>query len=65
MSQGILYVSYDGMLEPLGRSQVLAYLELTGDDALPARCRHTAVDLFSLGRGVAAYARIYDQMAAS
>src|SRR5688572_18539164 len=24
---GILYVSYDGMLEPLGQSQVLAYLE--------------------------------------
>ena len=23
----ILYVSYDGILEPLGRSQVLAYLE--------------------------------------
>jgi glycosyltransferase involved in cell wall biosynthesis len=27
VSQGILYVSYDGMLEPLGQSQVLAYLE--------------------------------------
>lgn len=26
-SPGILYVSYDGMLEPLGQSQVLAYLE--------------------------------------
>lgn len=25
--QGILYISYDGMLEPLGESQVLAYLE--------------------------------------
>ena len=24
---GVLYVSYDGMLEPLGQSQVLAYLE--------------------------------------
>lgn len=24
---GILYISYDGMLEPLGRSQVLAYLK--------------------------------------
>ena len=24
---GILYVSYDGMLEPLGQSQVVAYLE--------------------------------------
>ena len=23
----ILYISYDGMLEPLGQSQVLAYLE--------------------------------------
>jgi glycosyltransferase involved in cell wall biosynthesis len=27
VNQGILYVSYDGMLEPLGQSQVLAYLE--------------------------------------
>ena len=24
---GILYISYDGMLEPLGQSQVVAYLE--------------------------------------
>lgn len=23
----LLYISYDGMLEPLGQSQVLAYLE--------------------------------------
>lgn len=29
---GVLYISYDGMLEPLGQSQVIAYLErLTGD----------------------------------
>jgi glycosyltransferase involved in cell wall biosynthesis len=27
VSQGILYISYDGMLEPLGQSQVVAYLE--------------------------------------
>lgn len=27
MSGGVLYISYDGMLEPLGQSQVLAYLE--------------------------------------
>ena len=27
MRGGILYISYDGMLEPLGQSQVLAYLE--------------------------------------
>ena len=26
-AQGILYISYDGMLEPLGQSQVIAYLE--------------------------------------
>lgn len=25
--KGVLYISYDGMLEPLGQSQVLAYLE--------------------------------------
>ena len=27
MSLGVLYISYDGILEPLGQSQVLAYLE--------------------------------------
>ena len=27
MKGGVLYISYDGMLEPLGQSQVLAYLE--------------------------------------
>lgn len=27
MSPGILYISYDGMLEPLGQSQVVGYLE--------------------------------------
>lgn len=27
MATGVLYISYDGMLEPLGQSQVLAYLE--------------------------------------
>jgi glycosyltransferase involved in cell wall biosynthesis len=32
MKPGILYISYDGMLEPLGQSQVLSYLEqLAGD----------------------------------
>lgn len=27
MNRGLLYLSYDGMLEPLGQSQVLAYLD--------------------------------------
>jgi len=27
VNPGVLYISYDGMLEPLGQSQVLAYLE--------------------------------------
>ena len=27
MKEIILYISYDGMLEPLGQSQVVAYLE--------------------------------------
>ena len=27
MTQGVLYITYDGMLEPLGQSQVLAYLK--------------------------------------
>jgi glycosyltransferase involved in cell wall biosynthesis len=31
----VLYISYDGMLEPLGQSQVIAYLErLSGDHAI-------------------------------
>lgn len=29
---GILYISYDGMLEPLGQSQVIAYLERLAPD---------------------------------
>lgn len=33
---GLLYVSYDGMLEPLGQSHVLAYLEKLAPD----RCVH-------------------------
>lgn len=32
MNSGILYISYDGMLEPLGQSQVLAYLEKLATD---------------------------------
>ena len=31
MTQSILYISYDGMLEPLGQSQVLAYLKKLAD----------------------------------
>lgn len=29
---GVLYISYDGMLEPLGQSQVIAYLERLSSD---------------------------------
>jgi glycosyltransferase involved in cell wall biosynthesis len=29
---GVLYISYDGMLEPLGQSQVIAYLERLTDE---------------------------------
>lgn len=32
MNPGVLYISYDGMLEPLGQSQVLAYLERLAAD---------------------------------
>ena len=31
MRPGVLYISYDGMLEPLGQSQVVAYLEKLSD----------------------------------
>ncbi len=31
MMPGVLYISYDGMLEPLGQSQVLAYLKRLAD----------------------------------
>src|SRR3954447_20432423 len=36
VSPGVLYISYDGMLEPLGQSQVLAYL----DQLAPGRRIH-------------------------
>ena len=36
MRVGVLYISYDGMLEPLGQSQVLAYLKRLAVD----RCIH-------------------------
>ncbi|MGE3992255.1 glycosyltransferase [Pseudorhodoplanes sp.] len=32
MPASVVYISYDGMLEPLGQSQVLAYLEQLSDD---------------------------------
>ena len=32
MHSGVLYISYDGILEPLGQSQVLAYLEKLSKD---------------------------------
>lgn len=32
MSGGVLYISYDGMLEPLGQSQVLGYIERLAAD---------------------------------
>ena len=32
MTLGVLYISYDGMLEPLGQSQVLAYLKRLAAD---------------------------------
>ncbi len=32
VKSGVLYVSYDGILEPLGQSQVLAYLERLAQD---------------------------------
>lgn len=32
LRQGVLYISYDGMAEPLGQSQVLAYLEKLGTE---------------------------------
>lgn len=35
MAQRVLYISYDGMLEPLGQSQVIAYLERLAADYAP------------------------------
>ena len=32
MKPAILYITYDGILEPLGQSQVLAYQELLAKD---------------------------------
>jgi len=34
MKQGVLYISYDGILEPLGQSQVLSYLKHLAKDRI-------------------------------
>jgi hypothetical protein len=46
------------------RSAMRKIMELTGDHALQARCRRIAREKFSLDRGVAAYAGVYDRLAA-
>jgi glycosyltransferase involved in cell wall biosynthesis len=55
----ILYVSYDGMLEPLGQSQVLAYLErLSGRYAVTLLSFEKKADLADANRLAAVEARI-------
>ena len=45
MNSGVLYIAYDGMLEPLGQSQVLAYLErLAADRSIHLLSFEKAVD---------------------
>ncbi|MGE0041608.1 MAG: glycosyltransferase [Vicinamibacterales bacterium] len=50
-ARGVLYVSYDGVLEPLGESQVVAYLErLARDVPLSLLTFEKPVDLADAGR---------------
>lgn len=55
----ILYISYDGMLEPLGQSQVLAYLErLAGDYAIRLISFEKKADWESTDKRAAVEARL-------
>jgi glycosyltransferase involved in cell wall biosynthesis len=55
----ILYISYDGMLEPLGQSQVLAYLErLSGDYRIRLISYEKKADWDDRARRAAVRARI-------
>lgn len=59
MNSGILYLSYDGMLEPLGQSQVLAYLErLAADHRIHLISFEKPADLADQTRLAAMRARI-------
>lgn len=59
---GVLYLSYDGMLEPLGQSQVLAYLErLAVDRSIHLISFEKPADLAD----AAARARVAQRMAAA
>ena len=59
MKSGVLYLSYTGMLEPLGQSQVLAYLErLAGERPIHLISFERAGDLADAGRLAAVRERI-------
>ncbi len=56
---GVLYISYDGMLEPLGQSQVIAYLEkLAGDARLHLVSYEKPADWADLAKRKAIAARL-------
>lgn len=56
---GVLYVSYDGMLEPLGQSQVVTYLErLSGDARIHIISYEKPADWADRGRRAALAARL-------
>jgi glycosyltransferase involved in cell wall biosynthesis len=51
MSTGVLYISYDGILEPLGESQVVSYLErLAADRSITLLSFEKSDDVADLGR---------------
>ncbi len=55
----VLYISYDGMLEPLGQSQVIAYLErLSGDYRIHLVSFEKAKDRANVARVAAIRARL-------
>jgi glycosyltransferase involved in cell wall biosynthesis len=51
MPTGVLYISYDGILEPLGESQIVSYLEqLAADHAITLMSFEKPGDVADLGR---------------
>lgn len=59
MNPGVLYIAYDGMLEPLGQSQVLAYLErLAADRPIHLLSFEKASDWSDLGARAGVQARM-------
>ena len=59
MTPSVLYISYDGVLEPLGESQVVSYLEkLAADHAIALLTFEKPEDLADEARRLAMWRRL-------